>query len=218
MSQKAVAYYRVSTQRQGRSGLGLEAQEYAVQGFCQSRGFELLESFTEVESGRKSDRPELHQAIALAQSKGAVLLIAKLDRLARNVFFVSQLMDAKIKFIACDMPEANEMTVQIMAVMAEQEARATSQRVKDALKAAKARGVVLGKPENFTEDVREMGRQESARKAREAYALVVGYMQTLREKKLSFEAIAKKLNKEGHRTRQNRHFQPMTVKRVLDRS
>lgn len=86
----------------------------------------------------------------MASEHGAVLVIVKLDRLARNVFFVSQLMDAQIKFIACDIPEANKMTVQIMAVMAEQEARAISQRVKDALKTAKARGVVLGKPENLT--------------------------------------------------------------------
>ncbi len=217
MTEKAVAYYRVSTQRQGQSGLGLGAQQHAVQSFCQQRGFEIIEAFTEVESGKRADRPELQKAISLAQSHGAVLVIAKLDRLARNVFFISQLMNAKIKFIACDMPEANEMTVQIMAVMAEQEARAISQRTKAALQTAKARGQKLGTPENLTLEAIAKSRELRTQKAIDAYSLVLGYIKNLRKQGFSLSSIAYTLNQEGHRTRQGKPFQAMTVKRVLDR-
>ena len=185
--------------------------------FVSSEGLKILNAFTEIESGKKADRPQLNQAIQQVKEQGAVLVIAKLDRLARNVFFVSQLMDARIKFIACDMPEANEMTVQIMAVMAEQEARATSQRVKAALKAAKARGTKLGKPENLTKEAIKKSQAVRTEKARKAYGLVYGYVKTLREQAMSLAAIAERLNREGHRTRQGRYFKPMTIKRVLDR-
>lgn len=132
---KYVAYFRVSTQRQGQSGLGLEGQQAAVAAFC-----EPLESFTEVESGKRSDRPELARAIAACKRLGATLVIAKLDRLARNVHFVSGLMESGVEFIACDNPNANRLTVHILAAVAEDEARRISERTKAALAAARLVG------------------------------------------------------------------------------
>ena len=139
-----VAYYRVSTQRQGQSGLGLEAQRSAVQNF--TSGKELIAEFTEVESGRKSDRPQLAQALALAKAKKATLVIAKLDRLARNVHFISGLLESGVQFVAADMPEADRTFLHMAAVFAEWEARKISERTKAALQAAKERGVKLGSP------------------------------------------------------------------------
>jgi DNA invertase Pin-like site-specific DNA recombinase len=141
-----VTYFRVSTQRQGLSGLGLDAQRETVRQFLHGGDAQVVGEFVEVESGRKSDggRPELRSALALAKAKGATLLVAKLDRLSRSVAFVSALMESKVRFTACDMPEANELTIHILAAVAEHEAKRISQRTKDALAAAKARGVILG--------------------------------------------------------------------------
>ena len=141
---KAVAYYRVSTDKQGRSGLGLEAQQAAVRAFLEGRGWPPLAEFTEVESGRRSDRPELAKAMAACRLYGATLVIAKLDRLSRHAAFLLTLRDAGIEFVACDMPDANRLTVGIMAMVAEDEAERISARTKAALAAAKARGTRLG--------------------------------------------------------------------------
>jgi DNA invertase Pin-like site-specific DNA recombinase len=143
---KFVAYERVSTARQGKSGLGLEAQRKAIDDFAASKGAKLVARFTEVESGRKADRPELQQVLHLAKITGSTLLIAKLDRLSRNAAFVLTLRDSGVRFIAVDMPEANDLTVGIMALVAQQEREAISKRTKEALAAAKARGVKLGNP------------------------------------------------------------------------
>lgn len=144
---KAVAYYRVSTAAQGRSGLGLEAQREAVESLCASRGWDLIAPpFTEVESGKRADRPELLKALHRAKVTGATLVVAKLDRLSRNVAFLAALQDSGVKFIAADMPEANELTVHIMAAVAQAERKAISKRTREALQAAKARGQRLGNP------------------------------------------------------------------------
>ncbi|WP_241239690.1 recombinase family protein [Silicimonas algicola] len=143
---KFVAYERVSTARQGRSGLGLEAQRKAIDDFAASRGADVLARFTEVESGRKNERPELAKALILANLTGATLVIAKLDRLSRNAAFLLTLRDSGARFAACDMPEANDLTVGIMALVAQQEREAISRRTKEALAAAKARGAKLGNP------------------------------------------------------------------------
>ena len=139
-----VAYYRVSTEKQGRSGLGLEAQQAAVQDYLNGGTWELVGEFIEVESGRKSERPELAKALARCKKDKATLVIARLDRLARNVHFISGLMETKVKFVACDMPEATPFMLHIYAAVAQEEARAVSARTKAALAAAKHRGVRLG--------------------------------------------------------------------------
>jgi DNA invertase Pin-like site-specific DNA recombinase len=144
---KAVAYYRVSTAAQGRSGLGLEAQKQAVEALCALRGWEIIAPpFTEVESGKRADRPELLKALHRAKVTGATLVVAKLDRLSRNVAFLAALQESGAKFIAADMPEANELTVHIMAAVAQAERKAISKRTQEALQAAKARGQRLGNP------------------------------------------------------------------------
>jgi len=139
-----VAYYRVSTDRQGRSGLGLEAQREAVRGYVAQRAGTVLDEFTEVETGKRSDRPELAAALETCRRHKATLVIAKLDRLARNMAFVANLMEGRADFVAADMPHADKFTIHIFAALAEEEGRRISQRTKAALAAAKARGVRLG--------------------------------------------------------------------------
>ena len=139
-----VTYLRVSTARQGKSGLGLEAQQKAVADYLSTGQWNLLEDFVEVESGKNSKRPKLLEAIELCKASGAKLLVAKLDRLARDAAFLMNLKDAGIDFVCADMPEANRLTIGIMALVAEQEREAISKRTKEALAAAKARGVQLG--------------------------------------------------------------------------
>ena len=137
-----VAYLRVSTDKQGASGLGLEAQKAAITAFAANGS--VVATYTEIESGKRTDRPQLAAALAHAKKIGATLLIAKLDRLARNVHFISGLMESGVQFVAADMPNADRFTLHIMAAVAEQEARAISARTKAALQAAKKRGVKLG--------------------------------------------------------------------------
>jgi DNA invertase Pin-like site-specific DNA recombinase len=139
-----VAYYRVSTAKQGQSGLGLEAQRAAVLDYLNGGKWSLLAEFTEVESGKHDDRPELAKAFAQCKLTGSVLLIAKLDRLSRDACFLLGLEKAGIEFVACDMPNANRLTVGIMAVVAQEERRMISERTRAALQAARERGVKLG--------------------------------------------------------------------------
>jgi DNA invertase Pin-like site-specific DNA recombinase len=153
MKQKFVAYYRVSTARQGRSGLGLDAQKTAVTAHVADRG-KLIGEFTEVESGKVDARPELSAALAVCDLTGATLVVAKLDRLSRNVAFLAALQDSGARFTAADIPEANELTIHIMAAVAQAERKAISRRTKEALAAAKARGVVLGGARGNLADLR----------------------------------------------------------------
>jgi DNA invertase Pin-like site-specific DNA recombinase len=147
-----VAYLRVSTEGQGRSGLGLEAQRVAVEAHAATTGGRIVSEFVEVESGRKRDRPQLAAALAACRTGRATLVIAKLDRLARNVAFVSNLMESGVEFVAADMPAVNRLTVHILAAVAEEEARMISARTRAALAAAKARGVRLGNPRLLARD------------------------------------------------------------------
>jgi DNA invertase Pin-like site-specific DNA recombinase len=158
----AVAYYRVSTQKQGRSGLGLEAQQAAIEAFCQAHGLALDASFTEVESGKLSDRPELAKAFARARRVRGVVLIAKLDRLARDVHFIAGLIKQGTPFICVDAANDDTFVLHIKASVAQEEAQKISARTKDALAAAKARGVRLGNPQNLTNEARERGSRNGA--------------------------------------------------------
>jgi DNA invertase Pin-like site-specific DNA recombinase len=152
---KFVAYYRVSTARQGRSGLGLDAQKTAVTDFLNGGSWELLAEFVEVESGKADDRPQLEQALATCELSGATLVVAKLDRLSRNLAFLAKLQESGARFVAADMPEANELTIHIMAAVAQAERKAISTRTKEALAAAKARGVRLGGDRGNLADLRK---------------------------------------------------------------
>lgn len=165
---KAVTYYRVSTSKQGKSGLGLEAQRHAVEQYLTAGGWQLVGEFVEVESGKVNQRPQLEAALAQCELTGATLIVAKLDRLSRNVAFLAALQDSGTRFVAADMPEANELTIHIMAAVAQAERKAISQRTKEALAAAKARGVSLGGRRNNTDDLRKGPAASAAKRTRTA--------------------------------------------------
>ena len=155
---KFISYLRVSTAKQGASGLGLEAQRKAVDDHLNGGRWEHVREFVEIESGKRDDRPKLAEAMALSRLHGATLLIAKLDRLSRDAHFLLGLQKAGVDFVACDMPTANRLTVGILAMVAEEERRAISKRTKDALAAAKARGTKLGGDRGKLHLVRDAGR------------------------------------------------------------
>ncbi len=212
---KYIAYYRVSTDRQGRSGLGLEAQQQAVCDFLAGRG-ELVEAFTEIESGRKNDRPQLAAALDACRCDKATLVIAKLDRLARNVYFISGLMESGVEFMAVDMPEASRLTIHILAAVAEHEREMISQRTKVALKAAKARGVKLGSPE--PKKGAAIRSQVLRDKADRFAANILPIIQSLQAQGItSHKAIANALNTRGIKTANRRQWYPTTVKNLLQR-
>lgn len=158
---KIVTYTRVSTGKQGRSGLGLEGQEAAIAAFAAANAAHIVGAFTEVESGRNNARPQLQAALKLARVTGAKLVIAKLDRLSRNAAFLLNLQESGVDFVACDNPTATPLTIGILALVAQDEARAISERTKAALKAAKARGQALGNP-NGAEALRRAGKGNGA--------------------------------------------------------
>src|SRR3712207_6842151 len=159
---KFVAYYRVSTAKQGKSGLGLEAQQEAVRSYLNGGAWQLVDEVVEVESGKRNDRPKLAEALRLCRLHSATLIIAKLDRLARNVAFISNLMESGVEFTAVDFPQANRLTVHILAAVAEHEREMISRRTKDALAAAKARGKKLGGNRGKIHLVSEKGAAVSA--------------------------------------------------------
>jgi DNA invertase Pin-like site-specific DNA recombinase len=161
-SGRFVSYLRVSTGRQGASGLGLEAQRASVNDFLNGGSWTLVGEFLEVESGRKSNRPELSRALAACRVHGATLVVAKLDRLVRNYDFLRRLEESGVNFVAADMPHANRLTVHILAAVAEEEARMISRRTRDALRAAQARGRKLGNPNNLTAAARREGSKVAA--------------------------------------------------------
>lgn len=161
----AVAYYRVSTQKQGIDGLGMEAQKRAVEQFTQHHGMQLIAAYSEVESGRKNNRPVLLQAIEHCKQTGATLLIARLDRLSRNAAFINNLMESEIKFVACDMPSANTFTLQVLAAFAQQEAELIRLRVHKALQTKKERNQKLGSPFDFTDEHRRKATETIKAKA-----------------------------------------------------
>lgn len=220
---KLVAYERVSTARQGKSGLGLEAQRKAIDDYASAKSGTILARFTEVESGRKNDRPELEKALQLARITGATLVIAKLDRLSRNAAFLLTLRDAGVSFVACDMPEANDLTVGIMALVAQQEREAISRRTKEALAAAKARGVKLGNP-NGAAALRRAGKggaalRETVRQNADDHAAALApVVEALRaEGHMTLRAMAEALNGRGMMTRRGGRWHVSNVRNLLAR-
>ncbi|MDC0491245.1 recombinase family protein [Paracoccaceae bacterium] len=200
-----VSYLRVSTQKQGQSGLGLEAQRKAVEDNLNGGDWNLIEEVVEVESGKKNKRPKLNEAIELCKASGATLVVAKIDRLTRDAAFLLNLKDAGIDFIAADMPEANRLTIGIMALVAEQEREAISKRTKEALAAAKVRGVQLGayRDGNF---VGRVGTSKDAKNASEARTALYRSRAAAKlpmikkvdpDNSLSLRGIAQKLNDLG---------------------
>jgi DNA invertase Pin-like site-specific DNA recombinase len=210
-----IAYFRVSTQKQGQSGLGLDAQQAAVEAFAQQHGGQIVGTYVEVESGKRSDRPELANALQAAKKGRATLLIAKLDRLARNVAFIATMMDAGVDFVACDQPFASRLTLHILAAVAEDEARRISERTKAALAAAKARGKKLGSPVA----AKTIGQARAARaayvaKANEGTRQVIADIQSSGINTLV--GIARALRARGVRTpRGSVEWQPTQVARLL---
>ncbi|NML67897.1 recombinase family protein [Hymenobacter sp. RP-2-7] len=213
-----VLYLRASTQRQGLSGLGLEGQRLIAHRFLQP-GDRILSEYIEVESGRKNNRPEMAKAIVEARSASATLLVAEMSRLARSVYFTSKLMEEKVRFKACDIPHADEFTINILAAVAQKAAKDISESTKRGLAAKKARGFELGNPQNFTSGSRALGRAAVQRNAQEHVAnkqarrLAV----LLRRDGLTLAAIADELNTHGYRTRRGQLFRKSTVYRLLPR-
>ena len=214
-----VAYYRVSTDRQGRSGLGLEAQREAVQSYLNGGSWTLADAVTEVESGKRTDRPELDRALSLCRLYGATLVVAKLDRLARNVAFISKLMESGVDFVAVDLPQATRFTIHILAAVAEHEREMISQRTKAALDAAKARGVRLGTPANLSNQlgVRAKGNAAMAAKAAKRAADLLPLILPMKDEGASLRQIADGLNRCGVPAPRGGDWSAVAVKRILDR-
>ena len=222
-----IPYYRVSTKRQGESGLGLEAQQVDVSKLIAEREGIEIAHYTEIETGKNSERPELEKAIAHAKLSNATLVVAKLDRLARNVAFTSALMEAGIPFVCCDCKEANRFTLHILAAVAEEEARKIGERTKKALAAAKARGVKLGSSrvghwkgrehlrgfKKATEKSATKRRRETDRK----YAHLVPVLIAMRTSRHTMAEIAAWLNDNGHFTRGGKSYTEAAVWRLFKR-
>jgi DNA invertase Pin-like site-specific DNA recombinase len=214
--QDLVAYYRVSTQRQGQSGLGLEAQQAAVAAHAASTKSTLLAAFTEVESGTKAHRSQLAAALARCRDTGAILVIAKLDRLARNVAFLSALMDGAIEFRALDLPGASRFHLHIMAAVAEQEALAASERTTAALQAAKARGVTLGRPANLTDASRRASIASRQAAVARRHQLVIPLLRAWCKDRWSVRRIADELTTmQVALPKGGSHWHERQVRRVL---
>jgi DNA invertase Pin-like site-specific DNA recombinase len=223
MNGKFIAYYRVSTQRQGQSGLGLEAQKTAVTAYLNGGNWKLIAELTEIESGKRNDRPKLAEALRLCRLHKAKLLVAKLDRLSRNVAFVSALMESGVKFQAVDMPDVNDMVVHILASVAQGEARAISERTRVALQAAKARGTVLGGLRWDITSVGEQGRaaalharQELAAKYRADVLPIIQDKQ--RQGSVTLQQIADSLNADGTPAPRGGVWSPVQVSRIITQS
>jgi DNA invertase Pin-like site-specific DNA recombinase len=222
-SRKFVAYYRVSTEKQGQSGLGLEAQQEAVRSYLNGGDWQLMAKVVEVESGKKNDRLKLAEALRLCRLHGAILIIAKLDRLVRNVAFISNLMESGVEFTAVDFPQANRLTVHILADVAEHEREMISRRTKDALAAAKARGKKLGGNRGKIHLVSKKGALASAvvrsTKAKSRAADIGPIVADIQEGgAMSLRQIAAGLNERHIRTARGKEWTATQVMRVLDRT
>ncbi len=215
-----VAYLRVSTQKQGYSGLGLEAQREIIQKYlC---GKNPIAEYVEIESGRKKDRPKLKEALTLCRKDGSTLIVAKLDRLARSVSFLSNLLESGVEILFCDFPQANKMMLHILSAISQYEAELIATRTKSALKAKKARGYKLGNPEHLL-DKHGQAIQNSIRTCKEKAdnnpnnKRAVAILRTLVKEKHTLQEIADILNKEGFVTSQGCSFSKSTVYKLIKR-
>jgi len=216
---KFVAYFRVSTAKQGASGLGLQAQSNAVHAFLNGGDWQLVAEFTEVESGKRNDRPELAKAVAACRLYGAKLIIAKLDRLSRDVHFLTGLEKAGVQFVAADMPEANEMVVHMMAVVAQAERKMIGARTKAALAAAKDRGTTLGGFKGYRPSSEDRAKALETRQSKVAArgALMAPLVDELRAAgTTSLSGIASALNERGITTARGSQWHPTSVARLLE--
>jgi DNA invertase Pin-like site-specific DNA recombinase len=220
---RVVAYLRVSTAKQGQSGLGLEGQQAAIDAYAQQQGARVLHIFTETESGKLNERPELAKALHMAKVTGATLVIAKLDRLSRNAAFLLALRESGARVVAADMPEADTVHFGVMAVIAQHEREAISKRTKAALDAAKARGVKLGNP-NGAEALRRAGKGNAASvgvikaKAAERAGDLRPVLDGLRGEGItSLGAIAAALNERGMKTPRGGTWHKSSVRNLIDR-
>lgn len=210
---KYIAYYRVSTQRQNESGLGLKAQKMAVENYISPEN--IYATFSEAETGtNKKHRPQLEKALQLCKEVSGTLIIAKLDRLARNVAFVSSLMDSKVKFKAVDMPDANELTIHIMSAIAQHEAKIISQRIKDALAQSEKK---LGNPQHLTNEARQKGLTAIIKKSKdnEHRKRALSILRALSGKGLTLQQYADELNAGGFKTPRGKEFSRTQVSRLL---
>lgn len=216
---KFIAYYRVSTDRQGRSGLGIEAQREAVTAYLNGGNWQLIAEHTEIESGKRHDnRPELAAALAACRKHKATLVIAKLDRLARNVAFIAALLDANVEVVAVDMPAANKMMLQMMAVFAEHEREMISARTKAALAIRKAQGVKMGNRTNLAE-AQAKGTAVVRQQADAFAANVLPVIDQIRRNgTTSYNAIAKELTARGVKTARGNAWAAATVRNVIMRA
>lgn len=222
MEGRFVSYLRVSTARQGKSGLGLEAQRKAVADYLNGGHWELLAEYVEVESGKRNDRPKLQKALQHCKATGATLVIAKLDRLSRDAHFLLGLQKSSVRFVAADIPDANEMTVGILAVIAQHERKLISERTKAALAMAKERGVKLGNP-NGAAHLQGLGNDQAVKAIKEKAQLqtetvlpIIADIQA--QGHTSIRAIAQELTRQGVLTpRGNRVWHPTGVARLLKR-
>ena len=212
-----VAYYRVSTEKQGRSGLGLEAQRTAVEAFLNGGSWKLVAELTEIESGKRAERPKLVEAVKAAKKHRATLVIAKLDRLSRNVAFIANLMEAGVEFVAADMPHANRLTVHILAAVAEHEREMISQRTRAALAAVKSRGVQLGNRSNI-EVAQARSRQARMVQADQFASNILPVVLQIKGAGVqTLSGIAETLNARGLGTARGGEWRAIQVKRVLER-
>lgn len=218
-SGKYISYLRVSTARQGSSGLGLEAQRAAVESYLNGGDWALVEEFVEVESGKNTSRPELAAALAACRLHGATLVVAKLDRLSRNAAFLLNLQDSGVKFVAADNPQVNEMVVGILAVVAQAEGKMISDRTKAALAAAKARGTKLGSPRPITRAAQVNGATASlAERRRLAAQWTTDALPSVKAAHVragTLKGAAEILNKRGTPARRGGVWTAAQVRRVL---
>lgn len=224
MEGKFISYLRVSTTKQGVNGLGIEAQRKAIADYLNGGKWKLLKEFVEVESGKRDDnRPQLIEALQACKRTKAKLLIAKLDRLSRNVAFIANLLESDVEFVAVDSPYANRLTVHILAAMAEHERMMISKRTKEALRAAKERGVKLGSPVGLSREAIQKGvaASQEARKAKadEHARRVYDIIKVCQAEGMSLNGIARKLSGDGELTPRGKDckWTPTTVKNVLKR-